>query len=197
MKWSHWSSNFQVFKYLTKGLTLDKINRFDGIQYIRTVRWGGGGRKMDPVLDNKPQRINISNRMHSTPQRLPNMCLTQPLPLLCQTVRWGGGGGRWTLYLTISPLKSVHFDPSVLYWRYSITSGNNKDKVVLISKNPNLSILFFPRTVDFINGDGNRDSLMKQVCMYSTVSARFLQGFYLMSSKTDDYIIIWRKKLIK
>ena len=26
------------------------------------------------------QRIYISDRTHSTPQRLPNMCLTQPLP---------------------------------------------------------------------------------------------------------------------
>ena len=29
----------------------------------------------------------ISDRTHSNPQRLPNMWLTQPLPLLCQTVR--------------------------------------------------------------------------------------------------------------
>ena len=41
----------------------------------------------DPVLFVQTKEyILLSDRTHSTPQRLLNMCLTQPLPLLCQTV---------------------------------------------------------------------------------------------------------------
>ena len=34
------------------------------------------------IEDGVPQRIYISDRTHSIPLRLPNMCLTQPLPAL-------------------------------------------------------------------------------------------------------------------
>ena len=37
-------------------------------------------RKTDERMEEVYQIIYISDRTHSTPQRLPNMCLTQPLP---------------------------------------------------------------------------------------------------------------------
>ena len=61
------------------------------------TRWGGGGgqsrRRLIPQniipssssLYSVYQRIYISDRTHGTPLRLPNMCLTQPLPALSST----------------------------------------------------------------------------------------------------------------
>ena len=44
--------------------------------FIYQIRWTG------KISYRSNQRIYISDRTHSTPQRLPNMCLTQPLPAL-------------------------------------------------------------------------------------------------------------------
>ena len=38
------------------------------------------------IEDGVPQRIHISDRTHSIPLRLPNMCLTQPLPALSRVL---------------------------------------------------------------------------------------------------------------